>query len=106
MTEYSVERGVITEHTASVLRHDDDDDASERAMTSLAQLALTLTLLTRVTTSDGARILLYPFAHCENSHLLNMEKLVPILLQGGHDVTMLVPDTYTPTHHHDTFSQV
>ena len=55
-----------------------------------------LTLLTPQLTqpTHGARILLYPFAHCENSHLLNMEKLVPVLQHDGHDVTMLVPDTY------------
>ena len=78
-------------------------------MTSLLHTAFTVTsLLFSIVLRDvnGAKILLYPFAHCPNSHLLNMEKLVPILLKDAHDVTMLVPDTYTPDPHNSALAKV
>lgn len=54
----------------------------------------------------GGRILLYPFAHCVNSHLLNMEKLASILLADGHDITMFVPTSYKGPYSYTDLSKV
>ena len=56
--------------------------------------------------SNRKRVLLYPFAHCPNSHLLNMEKFMAVLLKDGYDVTMLVPDTYVLPTSDERFKQV
>ena len=43
----------------------------------------------------GAKILLFPFSTCTNSHLLNFEKLADLLTNTGHEVTMLVQNDYS-----------
>jgi glucuronosyltransferase len=50
--------------------------------------------------TEGAHILLYPFGHCLNSHLLNAERLSEILAAGGHDVDMIVSTAYKNYEHH------
>ena len=72
--------------------------------TAITVTSLVLAFFSRDVSS--AKILLYPFAHCPNSHLLNMEKLVAILLKDAHDVTMFVPDTYEPDPYNTHLSQV
>ena len=59
-----------------------------------------------IPTVRTANILLFPFAHCINSHLLNFEKLAAILLQDGHQVTMLVSDKYDGPHSGANLSRV
>ena len=44
--------------------------------------------------AENANILLYPYSHCVNSHLLNMERMAAVLLSGGHNVSLLVAETY------------
>jgi UDP:flavonoid glycosyltransferase YjiC (YdhE family) len=44
--------------------------------------------------THGAKILLYPFGHCFNSHLLNFERMGQILEDDGHDVTMIINSNY------------
>lgn len=40
------------------------------------------------------RILIYPFGHCLNSHLLNAERLAKILTVAGHGVDVLISSHY------------
>lgn len=40
------------------------------------------------------RILIYPFGHCLNSHLLNAERLAKILAVAGHGVDVLISSHY------------
>ena len=49
--------------------------------------------------TESANVLIYPFAHCLNSHLLNAEKVASILAHKGHDVTMLVSTDYHRLEH-------
>lgn len=51
-----------------------------------------------IPTASSYNILLYPYSHCINSHLLNMEKMAAALLSGGHNVSFLVADTYNGPH--------
>ncbi len=51
-----------------------------------------LSVIMRAT--DGARVLVYPFGQCLNSHLLNAEKLSELLLAQGHQVSMVVSSAY------------
>ena len=46
-----------------------------------------------------SRILIYPYGHCLNSHLLNAERLAEILLEDGHDISFLTSDVYTSYDH-------
>ena len=55
---------------------------------------------------EPAKILLYPFGHCMNSHLLNFEKLAGLLVTGGHDVTLLIPTRYRGPHANTNFTGV
>ena len=45
-------------------------------------------------TTQGGKVLLYPFGHCLNSHLLNFEKMAVTLEEGGHEVEMLINSNY------------
>lgn len=47
----------------------------------------------------NAHILVYPFGHCLNSHLLNAERLSEIVAEGGHQVDMLVSTAYSSYEH-------
>ena len=49
--------------------------------------------------TDGAKVLIYPFGHCLNSHLLNAEKLASILASRGHEITVLVSRDYQMLDH-------
>lgn len=75
----------------------------------LAAWYLTITLLTllplwahgnadsaqqRACQRSESRILIYPFGHCLNSHLLNAERLAKIVSDGGHRVDFLVSSAY------------
>ena len=53
-----------------------------------------LLLLICVKALHAGKVLLYPYGHCFNSHLLNMETLGRILRDSGHDVHMLVNSKY------------
>lgn len=44
--------------------------------------------------ASAAKILLYPFGHCLNSHLLNMEYISEILMSDGHNVSLLISSAY------------
>ena len=57
----------------------------------LSSLMLGLVLLT---VSEAGKVLLYPYGHCFNSHLLNMETLGRIIRDSGHEVHMLVNSKY------------
>lgn len=48
---------------------------------------------------DAGKVLLYPYGHCFNSHLLNMETLGGILQDSGHDIHMLVNTKYSEYAH-------
>ena len=61
-------------------------------------LVATMLVACGIQPTRTANILLYPFGHCVNSHLLNFEKLAAILLNDGHQVTMLVHDNYNGPH--------
>lgn len=43
---------------------------------------------------QGKRILIYPFGHCLNSHLLNAERLAKIVADSGHHIDLLVSSSY------------
>ena len=53
-----------------------------------------LMVLSQSRTSDGGKVLVYPYGHCLNSHLLNAEKLARIISESGHEVFMLVSTSY------------
>lgn len=63
----------------------------------LVSILLTMTIYGLVSSS---RILVYPFGHCLNSHLLNAERLSQILAKSGHDIEMLVSHSYLSFDHH------
>ncbi len=42
----------------------------------------------------AANILLFPFGHCFNSHLISFERLADILLENGHRVSMIINSRY------------
>ena len=65
--------------------------AVKMAKLLLSSLMLGLVLLT---VSEAGKVLLYPYGHCFNSHLLNMETLGRIFGDSGHDVHMLVNSKY------------
>ena len=62
---------------------------------------VSLLLLTSVCcpSASAAKVLVYPFAHCLNSHLLVAEKVATLLADRGHDVTMLVSTDYQRLDH-------
>lgn len=66
----------------------------------LLSLLFLLLLLCPQQSADAGRVLIYPFGHCLNSHLLNAERLGEILLRGGHQVDMLVSTAYRRYEHH------
>jgi len=49
--------------------------------------------------SEGGKVLVYPYGHCLNSHLLNAEKLARIISRSGHNVSMLVSTAYNGYDH-------
>ena len=57
------------------------------------QLAVWLVIAV-ATVVEGGNVLVYPFGHCLNSHLLNAEKLIGILGSRGHNMSMLVSTAY------------
>lgn len=48
----------------------------------------------------AGNILLYPYGHCLNSHLLNGEKLANMLQEHGHQVDMVISRMYNKFEHH------
>ena len=54
----------------------------------------------------GGNVFVYPYGHCLNSHLLTMEKVIHVIVKAGHNVTMLVPETYTGPHVNADFRNV
>lgn len=52
----------------------------------------------------GANVLLYPFGHCLNSHLLNFEKMAGIIEEGGHKVDLLINSNYEEYAHRPSTS--
>ena len=57
-------------------------------------LAAFACILIKVSMLEAGKVLLYPYGHCFNSHLLNMETLGRILRDTGHEVHMLVNSKY------------
>lgn len=64
----------------------------------MAGMPLLLLLMAALSSVEGAKILLFPYGHCLNSHMYNMEKIAAILLKNGHEVTMLIHNNYTHAH--------
>lgn len=60
-----------------------------------------VTLVVVVQNVVGSKILVFPFGHCLNSHLLNAERLSQILTDAGHEVDMLVGSVYFRFDHLD-----
>ena len=70
-------------------------------MTPTTVLSTIITVVLVMTSpSDEARILVYPFGPCLNSHLLNAEKLAEILADAGHETDLLVRTAYSNYDHH------
>ncbi len=63
-------------------------------------LILSLIVIIMASYSQAANILLFPYGHCLNSHLFNMEKLAGILIQvgKGYKYVMIVTVKYAAIH--------
>jgi hypothetical protein len=49
--------------------------------------------------ANGLRVLIYPYGHCLNSHLLNAEKMARVLARYGHQVSVIVNNRYPTLGH-------
>ena len=49
--------------------------------------------------ANGLNVLMYPYGHCLNSHLLNVEKMGKVLARYGHQVSIIVSDRYSTFGH-------
>ena len=67
---------------------------------TMYSLLLTVALVFLTGQSQAGKILIYPYGHCLNSHLLNAETLTRILLGRGHSVSMLISEMYNDFDHH------
>ena len=56
--------------------------------------------------THGGHIFIYPYGHCLNSHLITMEKIIHVLVNGGNQVTMLIPESYDGPYLNSNFSNV